>query len=753
MTESADSLAAKSDAIRSRMFIAWGLGIVGVFALGSIPVDAKTHLVVSWVVVGFLWVSRWLEWKGIARFLVVYAALYIGARYLFWRTTSTLDYTDPYSYGSTLLLYAAEIYGISILFLAAFINGLPNRRRPLEALPLEECPTVDVLIPTINEPVEVIETTLLAAVQIDYPEDRIRIHLLDDGATDERINSPDPKVAGVALERHETLRLICQRLGVEYRARANNDDAKAGNLNAAFAVTDGELVLVLDCDHVPAREILQDTVGYFARDPKLFAVQTPHFFTNQGPVERNLQAGDDMPAESEMFFSAIQPGMDFWGSALYCGSAAVLRRACLAEVGGFVGETVLEWAETSLLLHARGYRSVYVNKPLVAGLLPETLRGFMRQRVRWAQGMVQLFLLRNPLIIRGLKPWQRLCYFNNGYRWFFPYARLMFLFAPLVFLLMGWKVYEADGTEILAYTVPQVLVAILFVDFLFGRTRRSFMSALYETLQSLYTLPAILSVFFRPHSPKHHVTPKGEKGDAQFISPLGFPFYFLAILTAGGLAVGLWQLLNVPNCSPLVILATGWAGANMFILLAAVGIAFERRERRSFPRIPVWWSAEIEVGEIIAEARVHDVSSAGVRLEIPEAARDEVSTGDFLEIRIKRNEEEDWTRLHGRLRTTDEYHENGFLLGVSFEHLTIDEAAAKIALIYGAGSLWQEIQRRRGARYGLISSLFFLCRNGIVRAVQHLAFVARSGWRFLVGSERLAPAARFDRALMKLAEQ
>ena len=60
-------------------------------------------------------------------------------------------------------------------------------------------------------------------------------------------------------------------------ARDNNDHAKAGNINTAFYKTDGDLVLILDCDHVPSRQFLLHTVGFFY-DPKVSFVQTPHWF-------------------------------------------------------------------------------------------------------------------------------------------------------------------------------------------------------------------------------------------------------------------------------------------------------------------------------------------------------------------------------------------------------------------------------------------------------------------------------------------
>ena len=164
------------------------------------------------------------------------------------------------------------------------------------------------------------------------------------------------------------------------------EHAKAGNLNNGLAHSSGELVAVFDADHAPARDFLTETVGYFGENPKLFLVQTPHFFINPDPLERNLRTFDKMPSENEMFYGIIQRGLDKWDASFFCGSAAVLRREALETTNGFSGVSITEDAETALELHSKGWDSVYVDKPLIAGLQPATFASFIGQRTRWAQG-------------------------------------------------------------------------------------------------------------------------------------------------------------------------------------------------------------------------------------------------------------------------------------------------------------------------------------------------------------------------------
>jgi cellulose synthase (UDP-forming) len=191
------------------------------------------------------------------------------------------------------------------------------------------------------------------------------VYLLDDGGTEQKCTQPDAEKAGAARERAAALRNLARRHGGAYLTRARNEHAKAGNINAALTHTDGDIIAIFDADHVPTVDFLEKTVGFFQRDNQLFLVQTPHFFINPDPLEKNLGMFGKMPPENEMFYSAVQKGLDFWNASFFCGSAALLRRRCLEEIGGVSGTSITEDAETALALHARGYRSVYLNEALI----------------------------------------------------------------------------------------------------------------------------------------------------------------------------------------------------------------------------------------------------------------------------------------------------------------------------------------------------------------------------------------------------
>src|SRR5262249_58567169 len=161
------------------------------------------------------------------------------------------------------------------------------------------------------------------------------------------------------------IKAMAVSLGAVYLSRADNQHAKAGNLNHALQRTEGELIAIFDADHVPVRGFLNQTVGFF-EDARVALVQTAQHFFNPDAFDRNLRLAGRIPPEQRFFYHVIQPGNDFWNSAFFCGSCAVVRRSAVQSIGGFKTQTVTEDAHTALELHAAGGRSVYLALPLAA---------------------------------------------------------------------------------------------------------------------------------------------------------------------------------------------------------------------------------------------------------------------------------------------------------------------------------------------------------------------------------------------------
>jgi cellulose synthase (UDP-forming) len=695
--------------------------ILAVMIFFASNVTTEIQLAVGVIGIATLAVLKIFKKNENTRVVFLSIASFLSLDYVFWRTFTTLTYYDLVSFTCAILLYLAEMYGFIVYGLSIFVNIDPLDRQPV---PLpdneEEWPTVDVLIPTYNEEKEILEVTLLAALAIDYPKGKLNVYLCDDGGTDQRCNQSDPIKASQARERRRTLKELCDASGAHYCTRARNVHAKAGNLNNAMEHSSGELVAIFDADHIPTVDFLRNTVGCFLKDPKMFLVQTPHFFTNPDPIEKNLKTWRRMPSENEMFYKVIQKGLDFWNSAFFCGSAAVMRRSCLQKVGGIVGETITEDAETALTLHSLGYNSAYIERPMVSGLSPETLGGFITQRIRWAQGMIQIFLLKNPLVIRGLSFPQRLCYFSSSFFWFFPFARLTFSLAPLAFLFFSLKIYDSNFIDFLAFAVPHLVSAFMVQAYLFGSVRWSFVSELYELMQSVYTFPAIVKVFLNPRAPSFNVTAKGEILNRDFISPLAKPFYVLLVLNLLAIFAGGYRMLTSPDMHQF---ATGitmfWAAFNVFILLACLGALLERRQMRSTARMATKIPGRIILGERRIPVDIMDLSNGGAALAIDAAYETQLRPDHIVQLEPDKDFGIDPGIFHIEIRNL-RYRDRTLMVGSRFKHQSLDEMKRKIAFVNGSSERWTDFQLRREKAIGVWGSFVYLLSAGIRFSIEHL---------------------------------
>ena len=594
-------------------------------ALLLAPMDALGQLLSSIVVLIFVSLCskearHTQKYQHLFRVVALVLAIALSVRYLLWRGLYTLTYSDVLSMIAVWLLFAAEIYAGITSVLGAIVNAFPLSRPllSLEGMDKSTLPSVDVMIPSYNEDEEILEVTIRAAKMLDYPKDKLHIHLLDDGGTDQKINADNPVSAAQAKQRRQDLQALCERLGITYHTRAKNEFAKAGNVNSAIQNTHGDLIVILDADHVPTSDFLDRTVPWMLKNEKVFLVQTPHFMANPDPVERNyFSAFSRMPSENDMFYGTIQKGLDYWGSSFFCGSAAVMRRKHLDLVGGISGESITEDAETALDLHKMGYESVYVDRPMVSGLAPETFDAFIQQRMRWAQGMTQILLLKKPFKAKGLKWYQRVGYMSSIMFWLFPFARIIFLFMPLAYLVFGLQVYHASILEIFAYTLPHVIATYMISTMLFGRTRWPLVSELYEILQCAFTLNALVKVFLKPRAPSFVVTPKGESLERTFVSPLSNVFYWAILFITFALGSGVYKFITEPLTRELTLVVLLWNVFNLLILLSVLSVLLERKQVRSQARLPATNSVVIKtnsdeawVGDLV------DLSLGGARLKL-----------------------------------------------------------------------------------------------------------------------------------------
>ncbi|MFC5392029.1 UDP-forming cellulose synthase catalytic subunit [Bosea vestrisii] len=710
--------------------IFWAIATAIVVALISLPISLQAHLIAGTIVVGAMILLKFLRPYGVWRLIALGLGTAIVLRYVYWRTTSTLPPVNQLEdFIPGLILYLAELYNIGMLFLSLFVVAMPlPRRKSAPPIPAD-APTVDVFVPSYNEEPELLATTLSAALAMDYPAGRLSVYLLDDGGTDEKCNVDNFVAASAARERRAALQTLCEGLGVTYLTRERNISAKAGNLNNGLANSSGDLVVVFDADHAPARNFLTETVGYFDRDPKLFLVQTPHFFINPDPLERNLKTFKAMPSENEMFYGIIQRGLDKWNASFFCGSAAVLRRTALQTTNGFSGRSITEDAETAITLHATGWNSIYVDKPLIAGLQPATFASFIGQRSRWAQGMMQILLYHRPMLKSGLSLPQRLCYSSSALFWLFPFVRLTFLVAPLFYLFFGLEIFTASGAEFIAYVFSYMAVNLMMQNYLYGRYRWPWISELYEFIQSVYLLPAVVSVLLNPGKPTFKVTAKSEELGTRRISELGLPFFIIFAVLALGVVATYWRTIAQPYNADTTLVVGLWNILNLLMAGCALGVVSERPEGRGARRFPVKRRGEISIDGRTAPIVTENVSVDGVAVRVLSKGFDTLPLNSKGEIAFQTSIAMPSGALPVRIvrQASDE---KGLVLGCRYEPSEPLHSRIIADLCFSDAGIWSDFQKARRQNMGVV--------YGTLRFLRIAVFQTSRGLSYFFGLYRFA---------------
>jgi cellulose synthase (UDP-forming) len=595
-----------------------------------------------------------LEWP---RRLLVAGFLAVSIWYLAWR----IGTFNPNALWFSALVYGAEVFGLGTALLHIFMCWrLTERHAPPPRLGIG----VDVFVPTYNESVDLVRKTLLAARGMDYPH---KTWLLDDG-------------------RRPEMQALARQLGCEYLARPDNANAKAGNLNHALALSDGELVAVFDADHAPRRDFLTRTLGYFD-DARVAFVQTPQDFYNLDSYQhRRRGAGRTVWTEQALFFRIIQRGKDYWNAAFFCGSCAVVRRSALEEIGGFATGTVTEDLHTSLRLHARGHRSIYHAEPLAFGLAPESIEPFIGQRVRWGQGAMHVWRKEGILSHRGLSLAQRFNYLASALTYFDGWQKAIFYFAPAVVLLTGVLPLLTTTPEFLLHFLPYYALTFWVFEEVGRGYGRSLIIEQYNMARFAAFAWATLAWFF-PRM-KFRVTAKGGSPGhraTRFTAPQWTVLALNGIALPVGTVLYLWT-----HALPLdgLIANALWAMVNVTLALAVISFTtMTQRNARARYRFPISLAAEIVVADgTRLRGTVDDLSESGMRFygKMPVSlAVGDALTGHFI---LPEGKVPFWGRVQGRIPAPGDG-QVGRAIGCEFA--TSDEGRTRIeGFLFGSDLQW-----------------------------------------------------------------
>jgi cellulose synthase (UDP-forming) len=525
---------------------------------------------------------------------VTVTAIVVTAAYLAWRLNGTINLEW---WWLALPLFAVEVHNAFGLGLyAVALWSLDSD--PYPARTRLRTPSVAVLIPTYNEPIEVLLPTIASSVALQPAHET---WVLDDGRRDE--------VARLA-----------ERLGARYLARPDNRHAKAGNLNHALGVVEAEIVAVLDADHVPTARFLTALLPYF-EDPRVAFVQSPQDFYNLDSFEHERR-GDDVFNEESVFYRVIAPAKNRWAAPFWCGTGALVRVAALRSVGGVSTDSVTEDIETSIRMYRAGWRGAYHNEVVARGLAPDDASSYMIQRNRWALGAMQVLRNENPLFGRGLTLGQRTAFLTTLFGWFDSWRTFAYIVLPIAVVGVGAVPIAAPGEVFGPFFLTTLGLQFVALRLLARGHYPPILSVLFEMLRMPAVLPATLALFSPRRTVPFRVTPKGraEEGRGRIEAPR-----LLTVLAAASSFALAWFAACLFGLTPVhysvpwaAIGAAGFIAVNLALLLAAIGRIRSSRfsgNRRASTRLAVRGAARLDgrPGELA------DLSLTGARVVLLDA--------------------------------------------------------------------------------------------------------------------------------------
>ncbi len=505
--------------------------------------------------------SERLASLSLAQRALVIAFVGVGIWYLSWRPATF----NPHAMTFSGIVYAAELFGFACALLYLYMCW---RLRTRKSLPAPADARVAVFVPTINESPDIVRRTVMAAMRMKHASE---VWLLDDG-------------------NRAPMRELARELGCRYLARTENSHAKAGNLNNALRHTDAEFIAVFDADHAPAATFLEQTLGFFS-DQRVAFVQTPQDFYNLDSFQHRMKHGGSLVwSEQSLFFRVIQPGKDRLNSAFFCGSCAVVRRKALDDIGGFSTGTVTEDIHTSIRLHKRGWSSVYYGQSLAFGLAPSTAIPFLKQRLRWGQGAMQMWRKEGILFARGLTLNQRLSYLATVLAYFEGWQRAIFFTSPVIVLTTGIMPILALDYEFMVRFIPYYLLTFWVFEEVARGYGRTTLTEQYTMIRFAVFVTATFGYFLR----KLHfvVTPK-KQGEAVNTRQFLWPQYLVLGLNAIAIPTGIYLFWRGDGLPPGALVANLiWAGLTLGVAALAIRFAarlsgFRRREYRFPLAVPV----------------------------------------------------------------------------------------------------------------------------------------------------------------------
>ena len=440
------------------------------------------------------------ERKIIIRTIIYFLSYISSIIYIIFRFIAI---PNPKKYGISslllgifnLLLEIWEFFNFTMYFFNVLVQEKSSPKIPI--VEIKEYPDIDVLIATYNEEEILLEKTIKACKEIDYPDKKkLHIYICDDGNRD-------------------SIRKLTEQLNINYISRNNNKDYKAGNYNNALSQVKSPFIACFDADMCPTKNFLKTTLPFFFENPeeKIGFVQLPQSFITPDIFQYRFKLWNELPIEQDYFYHVIQIAKNSSNSVIFCGTNTLFNRKALDDVNGFSKGTISEDFATGMNIESKGYKCIAINNIEAYGVNVDDIIGMIKQRSRWARGCIQILKTKNIFKIEGLTFQQKLEYISCISYWFFGVKRILSLIFPVIYPLFGIHIVICEPTIFLIFFLPQYIFKRFILDITEGHLRSSTWDKIYQTIIGPIIGKEVLKELFGYGSTKFEVTDKNKKNN------------------------------------------------------------------------------------------------------------------------------------------------------------------------------------------------------------------------------------------------
>ncbi|MGB2403354.1 MAG: cellulose synthase family protein [Akkermansiaceae bacterium] len=328
-----------------------------------------------------------------------------------------------------------------------------SRNRPEPKAHFKELPLVTVQLPCFNE-MHVMERLLESVANLDYPQDKLQIQVLDD-STDETTEICKTEVA----------KLVARGFDAEYVHRTDRTGYKAGALENGTESAKGEYLFILDSDFVPHPDVLHKTIHYFT-DDKIGMIQTRWEHINRTYNALTRIQAMFLDGHLELEQTARNRSGRFF---TFNGTAGIWRKSCIEDAGGWEHDTLTEDMDLSYRAQLKGWKFIFLNDVTTPAELPVDMEGFKSQQHRWTKGSIQvckkclfdIWKSNAPLICKM----EATAHLTSNFAYLLLFA-LLFLIIPKQQSDMSWFAENGISEHLLNFPIfffGSISVALFYV--------------------------------------------------------------------------------------------------------------------------------------------------------------------------------------------------------------------------------------------------------------------------------------------------